>query len=196
MSVEIDPRLAGSLRQAFKLFNRYLMLPLWRLGLGSWVNLWPEVGGRIMVLTHTGRRSGRRRRTPVNYTIINGDIYCTAGFGDTADWYRNIQADPHVEVWLPDGWWAGKAEEVSDEKIWLPAMRQVLIASGMVAPLFGINPKTMTDEELRAATAGYRLIRIHRQEARTGPQGPGDLSWIWPVLVMILLPLALRRRRK
>ena len=190
-----DPQLEERLRQGFKYFNRF-MLMMWRLGLGPWVNAWPEVGGRIMVITHTGRKSGLRRRTPVNYALVDGEIYCTAGFGRTSDWYRNIVAQPQVEVWLPDGWWAGVAEEVTDTGLRAPLLRQVLIASGFAAYAAGIDPATLTNEELSAATADYRLIHIRRTEARTGRSGPGDLAWVWPLATMILLPLVLLRRRR
>lgn len=191
----IDPRVEEGLRQGLKYFNHRFMLPMWRLGLGPWVNAWPEVGGQIMVITHTGRKTGIRRRTPVNYAIVDGDIYCTAGFGPTSDWYRNIMANPEVEVWLPDGWWAGVAEDISDSEARLPLLRQVLIGSGFAARLAGINPITMTDEELDAATAHYPLIHIRRTEARTGPGGPGDLAWVWPLATMILLSFVLFRRK-
>lgn len=62
-----------------------------------------------MVLAHTGRKSGRIRRTPVNYALI-GDVYCVAGFGQSADLDRNSLATPAVEVWLPAGWYTGVAE--------------------------------------------------------------------------------------
>jgi hypothetical protein len=75
-------------------------------------------------------------------------------------------------------------------------MRQVLIGSGIVAPLFGINHRAMTDEELHAVTSKYRLLHVRRTEARTGPGGPGDLAWVWPLATMILLPLVLFRRRR
>jgi len=169
---------------------------MWRLGLGPWINIWPAVIGRIMVLTHTGRKTGLTRRTPVNYCLIDGDVYCVAGFGKTSDWHRNVMANPQVEVWLPNGHWAGTAEEITDEAVRLSAMRQVMIASGFAAHVAGINPHTLTDAELRAVTDPYCLIRIRRSEARTGPGGPGDLAWVWPLAAMLLLPLALRRRRR
>jgi len=190
-----DPRTEERLRQGFKQFNRFMLL-MWRLGLGPWVNAWPEVGGRIMVITHTGRKTGVRRRTPVNYTIAEGEIYCTAGFGSLSDWYRNIMADPQVEMWLPDGWWAGLAEEVTDAEMRIPLLRQVLIDSGFAARAAGIDPVGMTNAELEAATESYRLIHIRRAEARTGPGGPGELSWVWPLATMMLLPLVLLRRRR
>jgi deazaflavin-dependent oxidoreductase (nitroreductase family) len=193
--VTTDLRIDQGLRQGFKYFNRFMML-MWRLGLGPWINAWPQVGGRIMVITHTGRKTGIRRHTPVNYTIVDGQVYCTAALGSISDWYRNIMANPEVEVWLPNGWWVGMAEEATDARMRMPLLRQVLIDSGFAARAVGIDPATVTIEELDTKTSGYRLIHIRRTEPRTGPGGPGDLSWVWPLVTMILLPLVLFRRKR
>jgi deazaflavin-dependent oxidoreductase (nitroreductase family) len=192
----MDPIIAQRLRRIFKTMNRFMIL-LWRLGLGRAINAWPEVGGRVMVLCHTGRKSGLQRRTPVNYAIIDGDIYCTVGFGPATDWYRNVKAEPSVEVWLPDGWWAGTAEDVTGGVGHLAQLRQVLIASGFAAVAAGVDPHSLTDAELERATGDYRLVRIRRQAARTGPGGPGELAWVWPLATMLVVLLALwpcRRR--
>jgi deazaflavin-dependent oxidoreductase (nitroreductase family) len=149
-----------------------------------------------MVITHTGRKSGMKRRTPVNYALVDDEVYCTAGFGSASDWYRNIIANPQVEVWLPDGWYAGIAEEVTHPEARLPLLREVLIGSGFAAYAAGLDPKQMTDQELEATTKEYRLIHIRRVAARTGKDGPGDLVWVWPLVVTILLPLALFKRPK
>ena len=140
----LNPDTENTLRQVFKRFNPF-MVGLFRLGLGWMVNFWPAVGGRIMVITHTGRKSGLRRRTPVNYAPIDGDLYCTAGFGAASDWYRNILANPEVEVWLPGDWRRGRAEDISQDPRRIPLLRQVIIASGVVGPLFGVNPHKMDD---------------------------------------------------
>ena len=66
------------LRQMFKYGNRFMVL-LFRLGLGNWGNR-PETS-QVMVLVHKGRKSGLTRKTPVNYAIVDGEIYCTAAFG-------------------------------------------------------------------------------------------------------------------
>ena len=190
-----DPRLEEQLRQGFKYLNRFMLL-MWRLGLGPMLNMGPAMAGRYIVITHTGRKSGLKRRTPVNYAVVDDEVYCVAGFGNISDWYRNIIANPQVEVWLPDGWWAGFAEEITHPEARVPLLRDVLIGSGFAALAAGVDPNKMTDEELNAATKEYRLIHIRRVAARTGPDGPGDLVWVWPVLVMVLLPLALFRRRK
>ena len=183
------------LRKGFKYFNRFMLL-MWRLGLGSWVNAWPGVTGRIMVITHLGRKSGLPHRTPVNYVLVDGDIYCTAGFGKISDWYRNIRAQPRVEVWLPGGWWAGEAEDISASPDRLVYLRQVLIASGFAARAEGIDPLQISDEDLDQATQSYRLVRIRRAAACTGPGGPGEWAWIWPITTLILLPLYLLKNRR
>ena len=104
--------------------------------------------------------------------------------------------NPQVEVWLPGSWWAGAAEDVTDSENRYPYLRQVLIASGFAARAAGINPHTMPPEEFEKVTENYRLIKISRQEARTGKDGPGDLAWVWPLATMILLPLSLIRKRR
>lgn len=194
MDAELSPS-DERLRQLFKLGNRFMVL-LFRLGLGGWGN-GPQTS-QVMVLVHRGRKSGLLRRTPVNYALVDDVIYCTAAFGSRADWYRNVLADPRVQVWLPDGWYAGEAEEVPPEDPQrLALMRQVLIASGFAAPLFaGLNPKTASDDELAELSAPYRLIRIYPSEACTGPGGPGDLASVWPATTFVLLGLLLLRGRR
>jgi deazaflavin-dependent oxidoreductase (nitroreductase family) len=168
--------------------------------------------GYIMVLTHTGRKSGLRRRTPVNFAEIGGDLaeiggdlaeiggdlYCLAGFGAAADWYRNLLANPQVEVWLPDGsWYAGTAADISGlpDPQRLPILRQVLINSGFAGLLAGLRPHTMSDAALKRATAAYKLVRVRRTAPRTGSGGPGDLASVWIVIAALLAVLALLPRR-
>jgi deazaflavin-dependent oxidoreductase (nitroreductase family) len=188
-----EPANTDRIRRAFRLFNRFMLL-MWRLGLGSYGN--SPATSQVMVITHTGRKSGRLRRTPVNYAMVDGEVFCTAGFGPRTDWYRNILANPQVEVWLRDGWWAGVAEEVSADPQRLKWMRQVLIASGFAARAAGIDPYRISDEQLQAVSADYQLVRIRLKEARTGPGGPGDLAWVWPLATVILLGLLLSRRKR
>jgi deazaflavin-dependent oxidoreductase (nitroreductase family) len=182
------------LRRIFKAFNRFMVL-LFRLGLGSWGN-GTKFGGSVMVIKHIGRKTGLTRLTPVNYATVDGDIYCTAAFGRAADWYLNIITNPQVEVWLPDGRWAGIVEDVTSDEKGAFYLRQVIIASGFAGPLFGVNPKHLSDQDFEGLLESYRLIRIRRINALTGAGGPGDLSWIWPLTTFVLLWLLLSRRRK
>ena len=180
------------LRSAFGYLNRF-MVALWRLGLGGWVNCWPAVGGRVMVLVNIGRRSGIQRLTPLNYATIGGDIYCISGFGRISDWYKNVVENPRVEIWLPDGWWAGVVTDVSDAESRLAVMRQVLIASGFASYLAGIWPRSISDAELDQATADYRVLRIEHTQSLAARGGPGNLLWVWPIATLVLLILMLLR---
>ena len=148
-----------NLRKTFHKLNRF-MVWMWKIGMGKWINIWPAVVGRIMVIKHRGRKSGKEYLTPVNYTIVEGEIYCTAGFGAFSDWYRNILVNPEIELWLPKGKRKAHAEDISDSQERLFLLRQVLIAAGFAAPLFGINPKKVNDEQLDALSKDYRLIHF------------------------------------
>ena len=178
------------LRQAFKYLNRFMVL-MFRLGLGRWLQFWPRVTGQILVLTHRGRKTGLTHRTPLNFAQVDGDLYVLAGFGSVSDWYRNVKAHPQIEVWLPHGWWSAVAEEADDHPDRMRLLRAILVGSGFAAYAFGIPPST-PDERLAELSAGYRLLRLRRTEAHTGPGGPEDLAWVWPLAATCLL---FRRRR-
>ena len=181
--------------QLFKYFNKVMVFK-WKLGFSKWLNVWPEVFGQYLVITHFGRKSGRKYQTPVNYTIIDNDIYCVAGFGEESDWYKNILNNPNIEIWLTDGWWAGEAEDISDHPERLYIMREVLIASGFAAPLFGVHPLKMDETTLDILTKSYRLIKIYRTRERTGAKGPDEYTWVWPIIAVILYLLLSDKKKK
>jgi deazaflavin-dependent oxidoreductase (nitroreductase family) len=184
------------LRPVFARMNRTLMIPMWRLGMGRLLNAWPSVGGRILVLGHRGRRSGTHYLAPLNYAPVGDDLYVTAGFGPRTDWYRNVLADPDVTVWLPGGRWYAEVADVTDTPDRIELLRQVLIGSGVVAPMLGIHPTTMSDEELDAACPDYRVLRITPYAPIRGPEGRADLVWVWPVAAAaMLMTRRLRRSR-
>jgi deazaflavin-dependent oxidoreductase (nitroreductase family) len=73
-------------------------ITLYRAGLGF------LFGSRMLMMQHTGRRSGAPR-----YVVLEvvdrpgpGEYIIVSGFGTTAQWYRNVQADPQVRLWV--GW--------------------------------------------------------------------------------------------
>ena len=56
------------------------------------------IGKFILLLTHTGRKSGTRYVTPLQYEKIAGAYCVGAGRGPKADWFCNIRANPHVHI--------------------------------------------------------------------------------------------------
>jgi len=81
---------------------------LYTIGLGA------LVGRIILLLTTTGRKSGLKRVTPLQYEEIEGKYYLGAARGLNADWVRNIQANPNVEVRVKTCHFVGIAEVVTD----------------------------------------------------------------------------------
>ncbi len=153
----------NGLRRAFHVLNRFMVF-LWKLGLGKFINCWPAGFGRIMVIKHRGRRTGREYLTPVNYAPDGSEVYCLAGFGSGSDWYRNLQAEPRVELWLPDGKHRACAEDISDSPERIAWLRRIIIASGFAGPLFGVNEKKLSDAELEAIAKDYRLIHFRQED--------------------------------
>ncbi|MGQ9786866.1 MAG: nitroreductase/quinone reductase family protein [Anaerolineae bacterium] len=168
----------------------------WRLGLGHWAPVWSPLVGQMMILGHAVRKGGRYHRIPVHYALIDGEVFCLPTFGDRCGWYHKVHTNPEVEIWLSDSWWAGIAEEVTDPRLRVPLLRQVLLHSGLFARAAGLEPHVMTNEELAVTTRHLRLIKILRTRPCTGPGGPGDLAWVWQVTTGVLLLILLSRRKK
>ncbi len=153
------PAQLNSLRRFFHGLN-YFMVFMWRLGLGRLCNLRPSATGRILVIRHRGRKTGREYLTPVNYAVVDGQIYCTAGFGARTDWYRNLMADPCVELWLPEGRRIARAWDVSNSPGRLGLLRAITIASGFAGPLLGVDQRKLTDEQMAQIGKDYRLVHF------------------------------------
>jgi len=98
-------------RHASRLFWRLIRVPprlLYALGLG------PIYGRLVLLLTTTGRKSGLPRVTPLQYEEVDGTIYVASVRGQQADWFRNIVANPHVEVRMKARRFRGVAEPITD----------------------------------------------------------------------------------
>ena len=79
----------------FRMLNR-VAEPMVRAGFGS-----PRiVPGGLLVLEHTGRKSGRRIRTPLAATRIQGHVIVGTFRGGRSQWVRNLAEDPKVRVWI------------------------------------------------------------------------------------------------
>jgi len=92
-------------------FYRMLRFPpriAYALRLGS------IAGRKVLLLTTTGRKSGRKRVTPLQYEDIDGIIHLGSARGTKADWYRNLEANPQVEVRVKNRCFEGIAETSTD----------------------------------------------------------------------------------
>jgi deazaflavin-dependent oxidoreductase (nitroreductase family) len=148
-----------TLRRFFHTMNGFMVF-MWKIGMGRMLNAWPAVIGRIMIIRHRGRKSGKEYLTPVNYAIVDEHIYCMAGFGSQTDWYRNVIASPSVRLRLPQGWRGVRASDVSESQERPRLLRAILIASGFAGPFFGVDQRKLTDAQMLAITKDYRLIHF------------------------------------
>jgi deazaflavin-dependent oxidoreductase (nitroreductase family) len=167
-----------AVRAMFRMLNRFFMVPVFRLGLGSLVV--SPFSGYIMVLRTIGHKTGKTRYVPVNYTVDGGCIYCFAGLGKAAHWYRNLQANPRVEAILPGGAVFGKAETVTDPAECLRRGRKVLRNAGFAGFFGGVNPFTCTDDQLAGVLKAGLILRIRPAGIGSGPADPGGWGWILP----------------
>src|SRR5512138_20446 len=154
-----SPAQLQRLRRVFHAMNHFMVF-MWKMGLGRMMNCWPAGFGRIMVIRHVGRRSGKPYLTPVNYAIVEGEIYSTAGFGPGTDWYRNLMANPDIQLWLPQGNRRAHACDESNSPSRVRLLREIVIASGFAGPLLGVDQKKFTDEQLEKASGDYRLVHF------------------------------------
>ena len=186
-----EPILYPRLRQFFRLFNRYFMVPAFRLGLGPLMG--SPFGGYIMIVKTIGHKTGKPRYTPVNYAIMDGNVYCLAGWRQTAHWFRNLRANPKLELIMPGGAVQGIASVVTDPDEWLRATRQVLRNAGLAGFFLGANPFTPSDEVLRDKAGGTPVICIHPMGIGNGAVDPG--GWLWILVTGISIWLVLKSRK-
>ncbi len=85
-------------------FRALLRAPVWlyRARLGF------LLGHRFLLITHVGRVSGQRHQTVVEVVRRlddTGEWVVCSGTGPRADWYRNLQATPAVEIQVGNRAW-------------------------------------------------------------------------------------------
>jgi len=163
------------MEDAFKILNRLFMVPAYRMGL-AWLVCNPATG-YIMVIKNTGRKSGKMYYTPTNYAIMNGNIYCAAGFGRRSSWYLNLMAQPRAEVMLPGRALMGEAEEVSDPEEALQAIKQIFKNAGIAGFLAGYNPWTAPDDNFLKTLEHAPILRIKPDGVGSGPMDAGGWHW-------------------
>ncbi len=77
-------------------------------------------GTQTLLLTTTGRKSGEQRTTPLIYGRTPGDdvmVVASKGGSATAPaWYRNLEADPEVEVQVKGDRFHARARTATPEE--------------------------------------------------------------------------------
>ena len=79
-------------------------------------------------VTTTGRRTGRPHTIEIWFAAHDGRVYMLSGGRDRADWVRNLQADPRVQVRLRGETRAGTARVVRGGTAEDALARRLLVA--------------------------------------------------------------------
>jgi deazaflavin-dependent oxidoreductase (nitroreductase family) len=133
----VRPRPAGLMR----LLVRTPVL-LYRMGLGG------LIGKHTLLLTTTGRRTGLRRVVPLDYQQEGDILYLIAEQGTRSPWYRNLVANPEVEVQMGSRRMNGAATPVTDPQQKANVFRLFWRRSEKLAERYYGIPRGASDEEL------------------------------------------------
>ncbi|MBT3188744.1 MAG: nitroreductase family deazaflavin-dependent oxidoreductase [Anaerolineae bacterium] len=131
---------------------------LYAIGLG------PLIGKIILLLTTTGRKSGLKRVTPLQYEEIDGKYYLGSARGLNADWVRNIQANSQVNIRVKSDSYQGQAEIVTDparfaDFIEIRLERHPVMVGLMMEKVHGLS-KEPSREELKKMAEKESLVII------------------------------------
>jgi deazaflavin-dependent oxidoreductase (nitroreductase family) len=123
-----------------RILRALLRAPIW---LYRW-NLGWMMGGRFLLLTHTGRKSGLKRQTVievVSHDETTGAYYVAAAWREKSDWYRNIQQNPTVSVQVRNHKFQANAEQIStleaEERLWDYAQKYPVAFGELVTIMLG-----------------------------------------------------------
>ncbi len=122
------------------------------------------IGQLVLLLTTTGRKSGRPRVTPLQYEEVD-DVTCIASArGVEADWYRNLVACPQVQVQIGPRRYMATAEPITDSgriaDFLELRLRRHPHMIGMMMLLEGL-PRHPSRTELEQAAQRLALVALH-----------------------------------
>jgi len=117
-------------------------------------------GGRVLLLTTTGNKSGKPRTVPVMYFEIDERRYVIASAGGSPQhpaWYKNLAARPDVTVEVKGRRYPARARVVEGEeraKVWQVAVAQMKQFEGYEKKTDGKRqiPVVLLEESAAAAT--------------------------------------------
>jgi len=126
-------------------------------------------GGMVLLLTTTGRRSGKPHTVGLQYELIDGQYWVGAADGTRADWYRNILATPAVALQVGNKNISATAGVVNDtERIaaYLAyRLKKRPLMMRLILRLDGTRGR-ITPDSLRDYAAHIRLVVITPVEAQ------------------------------
>lgn len=148
-------------------------LLFWRLGFG------PAMGRIVLILSHIGRRTGKIRRTALEYHRHEGRIYVFSGWS-RSDWFKNIQAEPRVTVQTEQGTLHALARVLESDS-------EFIQAHGLIQNNWMVRSELNMlgiDTSLAGFVANKDNLHIVTFDPTSEPTPPplqADLIWVTPL---------------
>lgn len=129
----------------------------------------------VLLLTTTGRKSGLPRTTPLQYEESDGTYIVGSARGVDADWYRNLVADPQVEIQVGGVRGPAIAEPIADPRqiadfLALRLERHPNMVGAMML-LEGL-PRRPTRAQLEAHASQIAIVRLCPQATLAPEDAP------------------------
>ncbi len=141
MRVFSRSRPAGILRLVFRLPTYLYRYRFGRL-----------LGHRFLLLTHRGRKTGRVHQTVLEviaYDSATRESIVLSGWGERADWYRNIEANPAMEIRIGRERYVPKQRFLSPEEVYAEIPLTSVTIRGWYGPYPGGSATRSTVHERR-----------------------------------------------
>ena len=116
---------------------------------------WP-LSRWFAVIEWTGRKSGKRYRTPVAYLAREGETWITSG----DRWWLNLAERPNVGIWIKGTRQDALAEPVLDRAESARLHATMFQAKPFFARLAGLPGRPTNSEIERSIAAGRVLVRV------------------------------------
>ena len=152
---------------------------LYRLGLGKLFDKY------IMIISTIGRKSGKIRRTPIEYFRKGDTIYAISGFERDPDWYQNLKAHPYVTLQTSQGPHAMFARAPKTAEEWQGAL-DYLKESPVPTLVIPEVVDHLNDPEVQAQIREWPVVLFEPTEEPCPEPLPVDLYWAWPLILLAL----------
>ncbi len=129
------------------------------------------MGSRFVQIEHTGRVSGEARHVVLEVVDADkqaGVYFVVSGWGEKADWFRNIKANPKIVYQVGQQRYAGSAEQLPREEA-----EAVFLAYGRKHPRMLQELMRFVGYRMEASEEAYRALAGHLPVVKLSPQREG-----------------------
>jgi len=118
------------------------------------------LSGSVLLITCTGRKSGKAYTLPVQYARDNHAIYIVPGNAEEKTWWRNLRQCPDVRLWL-------KGENITGEAEVLENAEQTTMIIHGLSVFFHRFPTSSKNHNVRTDSNGQLNQGDIEREARS-----------------------------